>query len=386
MEARLDRLSSADPRKLDALVAAALFALAQAEVWLGGASEGQRPETAAAAAVMTAALAFRRTRPLATLVAVMAAVAALAFGAGLPNAAFLLPVGLLAIYSAAAHLDAERAVIGLGLALAAVGATAARTDDATVTDLTAPAILFTGIWVVGRALRSRRERSGELERRTAQLEREQERRERAAAEEERTRIARELHDIVAHRVSAIVIQAESGLVTADEPDGSRESLTAIRDSGRQALGELRRLLGLLRDGDEDAGVAPQPSLAAVDELVRGTRAAGLPVEVRIEGAVDDLPQSVDVAAYRLVQEALTNALRHAGTDTTLTLCRTADRITVEVANGLPDYDGRPWPGAGQGLAGMRERVRIFGGRFDAGAADGSYVVRASLPIAEPPPR
>ena len=382
----LDRLGRADPRALDALLAGVLLVLAQLEVWLGGASEGQRPETAAAALVMCAALALRRTHPLVTLVAVMASVAALAFTAGLPNAVFLLPVGLLAIYSVAAHLDAERAVIGLGLALAAVGATAAQTDDANITDLTAPAILFTGIWAVGRALRTRRERTDELERHADRLEREQEQRERAAAEEERVRIARELHDIVAHRVSAIVIQAESGLVTADEPDGSREALTAIRDSGRHALGELRRLLGLLRDGDEDAGVAPQPSLAAVDELVHGTRAAGLPLEVRMEGeVVDGLPQSVDVAAYRLVQEALTNALRHAGTDTTLTLRRDPATLHVEVANALP-ADARPSAGAGHGIAGMRERVRVFGGSFEAGASNGAFVVHASLPIVEPPRR
>jgi signal transduction histidine kinase len=381
----LNRLSRVNPRTQDALLAAAILALAQVEVWFGGASEGQRPETAAAAAIMCAALALRRTHPLATLVAVMASVAALAFTAGLPNAVFLLPVGLLAIYSVAANLEAERAVLGLGLALAAVGVTAARTDDATVTDLTAPAILFTGIWAVGRTLRARRERATELEQRADRLEREQEQRERAAAEEERVRIARELHDIVAHRVSAIVIQAESGLATIGEPNGSRESLTAIRDSGRHALGELRRLLGLLRDGDEDAGMAPQPSLTAVDELVRGTRAAGLPVEVRVEGQLKGLPQSVDVAAYRLVQEGLTNALRHAGSDTTLTLRREADELTVEVANALPP-DARSSPGAGHGLAGMRERVRVFGGSFDAGPSQGSFVVRASLPIGEPPNR
>jgi signal transduction histidine kinase len=386
MESLLERLAGADPRKLDALVAGVLTALAQAEVWLGGASAGQRPETAAAAAVMTVALAARRTHPLPTLLVVMAAVVALAFGAGIPNAVFLLPVGLLAIYSVAAHQEADRAVVGLGLALAAVGATAARTDDANVTDLTAPAILFTAIWGVGRALRSRRTHSRELEKRTVRLEREQAMREAAAAAEERTRIARELHDIVAHRVSAIVIQAESGLVTADEPEGSRESLTAIRDSGRHALIELRRLLGLLRDGDEDAGMAPQPGLGAVDELVSGTRAAGLPLEVHVDGAVDDLPASVDVAAYRLVQEALTNALRHAGTDTSLTVRRERERVTVEVTNALgSETRGEASAGAGHGLAGMRERVRIFGGEFEAGAADGSFVVRASLPIAEPQP-
>jgi signal transduction histidine kinase len=381
----IDRLSRVNPRTQDALLAAVVLVLAQVEVWLGGASEGQRPETAAAAVVMCAALALRRTHPLATLVAVMASVAALAFTAGLPNAVFLLPVGLLAIYSVAVHLEAERAVLGLGLALAAVGATAARTDDATITDLTAPAILFTGIWAVGRTLRARRRHATELEQRADSLEREQEQRERAVAEEERVRIARELHDIVAHRVSAIVIQAESGLATIDEPDGSRESLTAIRDSGRHALGELRRLLGLLRDGDEDDGMAPQPSLAAVDDLVRGTRAAGLPLEVRVEGELGGLPQSVDVAAYRLVQEGLTNALRHAGTDTVLTLRREADELTVEVANALPP-GARHSPGTGHGLAGMRERVRVFDGSFDSGASNGSFVVRATLPIGEPSSR
>lgn len=141
------------------------------------------------------------------------------------------------MYSLAAYDVTERAVVGLGIALVMLGVSAAETRDATVTDLTAPALLFAGTWAIGRHLRARRHRE-------AVLDREREAREQAAAEE-RARIARELHDIVAHRVSTVVIQAEAGLMTADEPERTRAALAAIRDSGRQALGGLRRLLGLL---------------------------------------------------------------------------------------------------------------------------------------------
>ena len=368
------RAASWTPVRTDALIAAALLAVAQSEIWLGSSAEDARPETAIAAAAATLALAWRRRAPLAALVVVVTAFGTLSVVAELPVAAFVLPTSLLAVYSVAAHDVTERAVVGLGLALAMLGVSAAETRDATVTDLTAPALLFVGAWAVGRHLRARR-------RREAELDRNREARERAAAAEERARIARELHDIVAHRVSTVVIQAEAGLMTVDEPERTGAALAAIRDSGRQALGELRRLLGLLQEGPDGAPVAPQPGLGGLEELVSGARGAGLDVALHVDGDLAGLPPSTDLAAFRIVQEALTNALRHARTPTGVRLDRRAAELTVEVRNRLA-ADQAFAGGAGHGLAGMRERVRVFGGTLAAGPDDGEFVVRAVLPIDE----
>jgi signal transduction histidine kinase len=319
---------------------------------------------------MTVALAWRRSRPLGSLTAVMAGFAGLALSGELPTATFLLPVGLLSLYSCGAHASAERAVIGLGIALAAVGLGAARTADATVTDLTAPALMFTGAWFVGRSQLVRRMRLGRAEARAE-----------AAAAEERRRIARELHDIVAHRVSTIVIQAEAGIATAGEPERATEAFGAIAGSGRLALGELRRLLGLLRDDDEAAATAPQPGLTRLDELLSETRGAGVPVAAHVHGSLAGLPAEIDLAAYRVVQEALTNVLRHARTPAEVEIRRERAAVAVEVRNPLPAAGFSPQAGgAGHGLEGMRERVRVYSGDFSAGAADGEFVVRARLPL------
>jgi signal transduction histidine kinase len=299
----------------------------------------------------------------------------------MPNVVFLMPVGLIAMYSLGAYAAADRALAGLAIAIVTLPLGAVRTDDATVTDLTAPVLLFAAIWSAGRVLRARRERADELEDRADRLEREQDERERQAAAEERERIARELHDIVAHRVTTIVIQADSGSVTAGDPDRARDAFATIAGSGREALAELRRLLGLMRADDEPAAVAPQPGIARVDELSSGARDAGLPVDVRVQGDFSAVPAGVDLTAYRIVQEALTNALRHGRTSAVVDISRDGERVVVEVRNPLGP-GGLNGHGAGRGLAGMRERVRVYDGDLTAAAVDGEWVVRASLPLAE----
>ena len=377
----LERWRATDPRLVDGVVAALLLAVAQLEIWLSVEVAQRRPETAAAAAVMTVALAWRRAYPLAALAGAMLPFTALGATGELPTVVFLLPVALIAMYSVGAHASGDRAVVGLAVGLVAVAASATRTEDPTITDLTAPALMFAGAWAVGRSQLARRVRLEHVEDRTLRLEREQAERERAAAAEERRRIARELHDIVAHRVSTIVIQAESGAATADEPGRAQQSFEAIAGSGRQALGELRRLLGLLRDEEEAASVAPQPGLARLDELLEQARGAGLPVQARVDGDVGGLPPGIDLAAYRVVQEALTNVLRHARTPAAVEVHRNEAELAVEVRNALP-AGGPPshGDGSGHGLAGMRERVRVYRGAFSAGPADGDFVVRATLPL------
>lgn len=370
------------PFAADSLFAAALFAGAQLEIWLVPAAAGQRPETAIAAAVMTVALAWRRRYPFAAAMAVMLGVLGLALIAGLPNVVFLLPVGLVAMYSLGAYARQDRAVLGLAIAIISLPLGAVRTDDATVTDLTAPVVLFAAAWSAGRVLRARRERAEELEDRADRLEREQDGRERQAAADERARIARELHDIVAHRVTTIVIQADSGSVVAGDPARAREAFATIAGSGREALGELRRLLGVMRAEDDGAAaVAPQPGIARIEDLARGARDAGLPVDVRVDGDLAALSPGVDLAAYRIVQEALTNALRHAHTSATVDVRRAGERVVVEVRN--PLGGGRlNGHGAGRGLVGMRERVRVYDGELTTETVGGEWVVRASLPLAE----
>jgi signal transduction histidine kinase len=234
------------------------------------------------------------------------------------------------------------------------------------------ALLFATPWVVGRAIRQRRLREALLEREKAEAE--------AAIADERGRIARELHDVVAHAISVIVLQARGGRKLLDsEPAEAREALDAIERTASQALVEMRRLLGLLRESDAGLALAPQPTLERLDDLVERVREAGLPVEVAIEGTATELPPGVDLSAYRIVQEALTNALKHAGPATARVVVRyREDELVLEIADdGVGATNG---DGGGHGLAGIRERVTVFGGNVQAGShPEGGYAVRARLP-------
>ena len=370
-----------NPRHVDAALAAALGVLAQAEVWLTPAGEGQRVATSVAAAAMCAALAWRRSAPLAATLTVVAAVGVLGMVEELPTAVFLLPVTLIALYSLAAYSSGERAAAGLAAALVVLGVTTAGDPDATVTDLTAPALLFGAAWAVGRVTRSRGARTAALEHRTARLEAEQHERERAAAAAERARIARELHDIVAHRVSTIVIQSDSGLATADEPERSREAFGAIGESGRQALVELRRLLGLLRAEGEAAGVEPQPGLGRMAALIEEVGRAGLRVDAQVDGPVAELSPGTDLAAYRVLQEGLTNALRHGEGSARVEVRRNGQTLCLEIRNARSKAPAAV-AGSGQGLAGMRERVRLFGGSLSAEPVGDEFVLSVRLPVEE----
>jgi len=200
---------------------------------------------------------------------------------------------------------------------------------------------------------------------------------------ERGRIARELHDVVAHNVSMMVVQAGAAdrVLEGDQPD-VRRALAAIAGTGRETVDEMRLLLGVVRS-DEGDGLSPQPGLADLDQLVSNVRSAGLHVDLRVEGERSPLSPGVDLSAYRIVQEALTNVLKHTETARVEVTVRYAnDAVQVEVCD-----DGRPrepTAGGGNGLIGMRERVAMLGGEFRAGARrDGGFAVFARLPIAGP---
>jgi signal transduction histidine kinase len=292
-------------------------------------------------------------------------------------------VALLAIYTVAAERDGWEARIGLALTVT-IALSIPLYDDGTWNFAD---ILFFGIlagtpWMFGRAIRHRREREQLLEERAVVLERDREQEMRRAVEDERARIARELHDVVGHALGVIVLQADGGRrVLTTEPDETARALTTIESTGREALVEMRRLVAMLRASDEQLALLPQPGLAQLGALAAQVRSAGLPVDVVVLGEPHSLPPGVDLSAYRIAREALTNVLKHAGpARATVTVSYAAGEVAVEVFDdGVGSTNGN---GSGHGLTGIRERVAIFGGDVEAGPRNGGgYVVRARLPYA-----
>ena len=241
-------------------------------------------------------------------------------------------------------------------------------------------VIFTSLaWLIGLLVRRPVQRAITAEERATLLEQEQAEAAHQAVVDERQRIARELHDIIAHSVSVMTVQA--GAVRrrlTEEQDTERASLLAVERTGREAMAEMRRLVGMLREDDAAPSYGPQPGMQTIETLVSTVRGAGLPVELDVEGTSRELPPGIDLAAYRVVQEALTNALKHAGPARAWVRVHWgADELTLEVAN-----DGRNTPeGNGYGHVGMQERLRLYGGRLESGARpEGGYVVRAHVPI------
>ena len=244
------------------------------------------------------------------------------------------------------------------------------------------AIIFTIGWIIGFAVGEKFREVDEAKERAARAEREREQRARRAVADERARIARELHDVVGHSVSVMTVQASAVRMRLEDDQGQvREALEVVERTGREALAEMRRMVGVLRHPEEAPALAPQPSLEQLERLVEHTREAGLPVELRIEGDPVPLPAGIDLTAYRLVQEGLTNAIKHAGAKRAEVLVRYADgkvELTVsDDGSGTGDGDG-----GGHGLVGMRERVSVYGGDLEAGPQpEGGFRLRAILPVA-----
>jgi signal transduction histidine kinase len=237
-----------------------------------------------------------------------------------------------------------------------------------------------GFWIVGRVIRTWRTRAIELADANRLLAAQRGLQAQAAVVVERGRIARELHDVVGHNVSMMVVQAGAAArVLEGEQPNVRGALTAIEQTGRQTVDEMRRLIGVVRS-DDGLALAPQPTLADLEQLAANVRDAGLPVEVRIEGLPTPLPPGVDLSAYRIVQEALTNTLKHAGpARATVTVRYEPSAVEVEVCD---DGDGSgTGAGTGNGLIGMRERVALWGGELEAGRrGDRGFAIRARLPV------
>ena len=360
---------------------------AQAEIWTDGDPSAPRAAASLLYLAVTVPLAWRTTAPLP--VAVIVAFSILVGSLGLEDdygASFQGWVALLvALYSVAAHADQRGRLLGAGAVAASVGGfqlvEALRGED--VEGIPGTWLSLAAAFLLGRLRRWQLLESVGLRSRAAQLERERDEKAKLAVAEERARIARELHDVVAHHLSVAIIQIVAAL--EEIPAGSRavdaRHLRSAEESCRQALGEMRRLLDVLRAEDTEPQLAPTPGLVALDDLVAAVRNAGLPVEIAVEGTPADLPAGLDLATYRIVQESLTNALKYArGAPTLLTLRYCGGTIEVDVVD-----QGHQAPtsndGSGRGLVGMRERVALYGGPLEAGEQEGGgFRVWARLPI------
>ena len=369
---------------VDGLIVLALIVLALGEIWIVPFA-GPRPVNTVLYLFVCLTLLGRRWASVTVLffVVVMLGVQSNLFNP--PNqpplASFI--ILLVAFYSSAVHGDGRRAVFGAAAAFA-IGVLAIDVPRFLAGESPGqivPAwILYFVLWFAGRTIRRRRLQADLLEDLAAKLKIEREEKARAAVAEERSRIARELHDVIAHSVSVMVVQAQAAQrLLEGEQSEARQALGSIETTGRQALTEMRRLLGILRRTDAEIALIPQPGLEHLETLIEQTREAGLPVELRVEGEPGPLPPGVDLTAYRIVQEALTNTLKHAGPAKAKVRIHYGNyALELEVSD---DGAGKgKGEGTGQGLIGMQERVALYGGALESGNRDGGYLVRARLPL------
>ncbi|MFC8519721.1 sensor histidine kinase [Streptomyces sp. NPDC057257] len=401
---RLRQADRAHPWVLDTAVAALVFLMFCLPDLLHHGGSGDRdgdgpdkfrfaftqlPPTAVLAlqAGLVLPLLWRRRRPMAAFVAV-AVVFVLQWSLG---AALRADVALfIALYSLALHGQLRRlpwacAVMAAGMVLVAVRVSGVVSVWDALFFLLSTAI---AALAVGLMVRTRRAQLAGLRERAARLETERDQRIRLATATERARVAREMHDIVGHNLSVIITLADAGAYATDTaPERGKEALQLIGDTGRTALGELRRVLGVLReasDGTRQAPeLSPQPGLADIETLCDGVRTAGLDIVYRTVGEVDALDRGMQLTVYRIVQEALTNTLKHAGAGTSVNLSVLVEdeRLVVRIRdNGTAGHPG-PWNEEGHGLVGMRERAALYGGTVSAGpAADGGWAVEAALDL------
>jgi signal transduction histidine kinase len=380
------RARRATPIQRDRAFAALLFAVAELEVAIMG--DAHTLLLMLTAAGYSLPFAWRRRHPLGTVVVVVCSVLAMTLLLADATAYFVPFVGVLLFsYGGGAYADGLRSYLALLVMASAVLTVTALSPGHVVGDYVFPTAFAVVCWLSGRALRTRTRLTEELHEAALREEEAHERASVAAATEERRRIAREMHDVVAHSVSVMVVQA-GGARRILERDPARAIAAAeqIERTGREALAEMRRLLGVLHgDDDEHAARAPQPTMAAVGGLVERAREAGLPVELEETGTRRSLPAGLDLAAFRVVQEGLTNALKHsARAETSVRVAWGERELVIEIADRGPGPAARDRAAAGDGghgLVGMRERVRLYGGELETGARPGGgFEIHAKLPL------
>jgi signal transduction histidine kinase len=389
------RVKVANPLLVDAGIATLLATITLIELWTyrdcGCVTASDAGWTAFFMLTQTVPLAFRRRYPFAVLN--VAGTSAIVYDVlHIPpdpyTAVFAI---LLAVYSASAYARRSLAVAAaviLGIALVVLNLPAI-TPDQDFGDVVNSFVLLGGAWVIGDNTRRRRREVELLAERTSRLEREREEQKQIAALEERGRLARELHDVVAHSVSVIAVQAGAARAVAEQrPDRARQALSSIEEVSKQTMTELRRALGALRSPGDQAALAPTPSLELVEELVRAVRETGVAVEIVREGEQHEIPSGIDLSAFRIVQEALTNVVKHAGPTTAHVVLRYEpewlDVSVTDDGGSRPDLDHlgeQSGPTSnGHGLVGMRERVEMLGGIFEAGPSGPGFRVRARFPL------
>jgi signal transduction histidine kinase len=360
-------------RVVDTLLAAALGAMMLLEA--ASAVDGVRNPAILLAPV---ALTWRRRQPLLVFLLVFVGVLIAAHSAPYTSIIAI----MVAAYSLGSYDPQRWLSFGTIMATATLALAVFGGQLPPMPDFIGPYVLLVPFWLAGSAIQSRQTRADAFESKARRLEREQELATRQAMAEERARIARELHDVVAHSVSVMVVQAGAArLVLKSAPDRAQDALLAVEASGREAMTELRHLLGVLSEEGDGISLTPQPGLEQVESLVRRVGKAGLPVRLHIEGQARPLSPGVNLTAYRIVQEALTNALKYAGlARTEVILGYREHELKVEILDegcgGVPG-DGEE---SGHGLVGMRERVALYGGTLEAGPRlERGYAVRAWLP-------
>jgi signal transduction histidine kinase len=368
------------PRRGDLALAALLTAFGLAELWILDVG----PKAIAVPAVLVAggALYWRRAAPLRTAVLVFGSFAAESLlGVSLQKPDAPLLIALVSIYTAGAYLPVREGALALALAIGGIWIAVSQQATHGQSDFAFTGIVVTAGWLVGRGMHGRVSQAAQLAERTRRVEEEAERERTAAVVEERRRIARDLHDVIAHSVSVMVVQAGAAedIVERNEP-GVLEPIRAVQETGRAALVEISRLLGLLREDGAELGLAPQPRTDELAELVAQAHAAGAQVELRVEGTPRPLPLGVDLSLYRIAQEALTNARKHSSGASAEVVLRYGEReveLAVDNQAGVETNGHR----GGHGLIGMRERVGVFGGSLEAGPRpDGGFRVVARLPL------
>jgi signal transduction histidine kinase len=348
------------PARSEVLLAAAVLVMAAVEL---AANPAIQPRAAAVPLeiLLAITLAWRRQFPLVVVVAV-ATIATIETIAGVPLDQPIVPLiaAVIATFTVAAHRPLRPASAGMVLMIGAIGTQT--------------------LWVASRIVYSRTRENVALQAQTNRLAEERDASTAQAAAAERGRIARELHDVIGHSLSVMVVQAGAAeRVIAREPARAEEAMRAVQDTGRQALSEMAHLLGILREDGEELGFVPQPGISDLPALVAQTRSAGLPVELHIEGEQHPVPAGVELSLFRIVQEALTNARKHAGPAHATVLLRYGpDAIEAVVSD--DGHGSANGSGGGHGLVGMRERARLYGGALQAEPGpNGGFVVRVSMP-------
>jgi signal transduction histidine kinase len=372
----VSRLRAMDPSRLDLLIAGVLVVVFELELLLlTPADASHRGLVAVLLALEGATFALRRRAPLVPMVATLGMLTALDAAHPIYVNSLYSPflVAFIGIYSVGRHASPRMALLGfaVGFALFCADSAVDAENDTTLDVILWATLLVGGPMLIGRLLRNRAELHRALRERAAEAERGRSERAHRAVEEERERIAGELHDVVAHALGAMTVQAAAARRQVHHhPQSARAAFGAVESSGREALTEIRRLLGVLRREDEELALAPQPSLRHVGSLARRVRAAGLAVELSVEGDVEELPAGVDLTAYRVVQGALGAALEESGAGSArVRVRRRGDDVLVEVAD-----DGGA--GGGSHLPALRDRVALHGGQLLADEGR----VRARLPI------